>query len=179
MVSSRYGDNNPYAAPDTEIDNYHPFEGEMETVQYAGFWQRFVAFFIDTILTVVILVPALVVVFMVVYLISDAYGLHIDPDEPQGEAILNLITLTLNVLVGWLYFSLQDSSINQASIGKRMMGLRIVDEGGRPISFMRATGRHFAKFLSCIFMIGYLSQPFHEKKQTIHDRLAGTLVIRA
>jgi uncharacterized RDD family membrane protein YckC len=50
---------------------------------------------------------------------------------------------------------------------------------GNRISFGRATGRFFAKIISAIILgIGYIMAGFTEKKQALHDILAGTLVIR-
>jgi uncharacterized RDD family membrane protein YckC len=55
----------------------------------------------------------------------------------------------------------------------------VTDLAGRRISFGRATGRFFAKYISAtILMIGFVMAGFTEKKQALHDILAGTLVIR-
>ncbi|NJL90703.1 MAG: RDD family protein [Coleofasciculaceae cyanobacterium SM2_1_6] len=50
---------------------------------------------------------------------------------------------------------------------------------GRPISFVKASIRHFSKILSAlILMIGYIMAFFTEKKQALHDMIAGTLVLQ-
>jgi len=50
---------------------------------------------------------------------------------------------------------------------------------GNKISFARATGRYFGKIISSmIFMIGYILAGLTEKKQALHDMIAGCLVIR-
>jgi uncharacterized RDD family membrane protein YckC len=60
------------------------------------------------------------------------------------------------------------------------MGLRVVDEQGNRISFGRATGRFFAKFVSgIILLLGYIMVAFTERKRALHDMMAGTLVIKA
>ena len=59
------------------------------------------------------------------------------------------------------------------------VGLRVVDEQGQRISFARATGRFFAKFISAlILMIGYLMVAFTDRKRGLHDIMAGTLVVK-
>jgi uncharacterized RDD family membrane protein YckC len=59
------------------------------------------------------------------------------------------------------------------------MGLKVTDLSGQRISFARATGRHFAKFLSgMILMIGYIMAGLTARKQALHDMVAGTLVQR-
>ena len=87
----------------------------------------------------------------------------------------------LNVVVffaGWLYFALQESGAHQATIGKRMMGLRVFDMNGQRISFGRASGRYFAKILSAlILLIGFVMIAFTARKQGLHDMIAGTVVL--
>ena len=59
------------------------------------------------------------------------------------------------------------------------LGIVVTDMQGRRISFLRATGRYFGKIVSgMLIMIGYLMQPFTEKRQTLHDIMAGCLVLR-
>src|SRR5262249_13175513 len=48
---------------------------------------------------------------------------------------------------------------------------------GARIGFGRATGRFFAQILSCIFGIGYLIAGFTERRQALHDLMAGTVVV--
>ena len=70
-----------------------------------------------------------------------------------------------------------ESSSYQATIGKMICGLRVTDLNGNRISFERATGRYFAKFLSVMFFgFGFIMAGFTERKQGLHDLLAGTLV---
>jgi uncharacterized RDD family membrane protein YckC len=72
-----------------------------------------------------------------------------------------------------------ESSPMQATLGKKICGLRVTDLNGERLSFGRATGRFFARIVSSIpCMIGYLFPFFTEKKQALHDMIAGTLVIR-
>jgi uncharacterized RDD family membrane protein YckC len=72
-----------------------------------------------------------------------------------------------------------ESSSKQATLGKMALALKVTDLQGRRISFARATGRHFAKIISgMILLIGYIMAGFTERKQALHDMIAGTLVIR-
>lgn len=124
--------------------------------EYAGFWIRFVAAFIDGILCLVINMP---IVFL--------FG----PDS----GISNL----LSGVAGLLYYTLFVSSEWQATPGKRALGLAITDLKGQRISFWRALGRYFAQIPSALLLgIGYIMVAFTEKKQGLHDKIAGTLVIK-
>jgi uncharacterized RDD family membrane protein YckC len=72
-----------------------------------------------------------------------------------------------------------ESSSFQATLGKRALGLRVMAINGEAASFGRASARYFAKILSSILLIGYIMAAFTEKKQALHDRMAGCLVIRS
>ena len=79
----------------------------------------------------------------------------------------------------WLYFSLLESSANQATVGKIVCGLKVTDLDGRRISFGRATARYFAKILSgLILLIGFAMVGWTTQKRGLHDFIAGTLVLR-
>lgn len=128
-----------------------------DSPEYAGFGARFLAVFIDGI---IIAIPVLAIQYLV-----------FSPENPIGQLVA--------IVIQWLYFAMQESSEKQATIGKNMMGLRVTDVHGQRISFGRATGRYFGKILSgVILLIGYLMQPFTEKKQALHDMIAGTLVVK-
>jgi uncharacterized RDD family membrane protein YckC len=140
------------------------------TIEYATFWQRFVAMLIDSVLLQVLnslLRAAIIPAF---------YALDV-PLRGQQNAVGALIWAA-TICVQWLYAALMESSRHQATLGKMAMKLIVTDTEGRRISFARATGRHFGKILSSIFFIGYLVMISHPRKQTWHDRLAGTLVLR-
>jgi uncharacterized RDD family membrane protein YckC len=85
----------------------------------------------------------------------------------------------VGLVIDWLYFALFESSVWQATLGKKALGLEVTDMQGARINFARATGRFFAKFLSgIILLIGYFMIGFTQRKQGLHDMIAGTLVIR-
>ena len=87
--------------------------------------------------------------------------------------------ILVNVAAGWLYYSLMESSKTQATLGKMALSLKVTDLEGNKISFGRATGRYFGKIISgMIMMIGYILAGITEKKQALHDMMAGCLVIR-
>ncbi len=78
----------------------------------------------------------------------------------------------------WLYFASFESSEWQATVGKRLLGLKVVDLDGERVSFLRATVRYFSKLLSrLIMMIGFLMVLWTKKKQALHDKIASTLII--
>jgi len=89
------------------------------------------------------------------------------------------VTFVLVLFGSWLYEAFMESSSYQATLGKMIFGMKVTDLNGNRISFERATGRHFAKWLSgMILCIGYIMVGFTDRKQGLHDLLAGTLVRR-
>jgi uncharacterized RDD family membrane protein YckC len=134
---------------------------------YPGFWSRFAAAFLDGIILLIISIVA----GFALGLILGAAGMSAQQVGPIGNL--------LGILIGWLYYAYQESSPKQATIGKQAFGMKVTDLNGNPISFARATGRHFAKWLSSIILlIGYIMAAFTEKKQALHDMIAGTLVVK-
>src|SRR3984957_3141245 len=149
-------------------------------VAYAGFWLRFVAFIIDAIvlsfLGTIITLP-----FVASMGLREIMRGHMpmSPEElmPLMGAIIRLALI--RTVLNWLYYALLESSAWQATLGKKALGLEVTDMQGMRISFGRATGRFFAKIISSIILfMGFIMAGFTEKKQALHDMIAGTLVIR-
>ena len=96
--------------------------------------------------------------------------------------IIGLIFLaaTVSLVVTWLYHALMESSEWQATVGKKVLGLVVTDMAGQRVSFGRLTGRHFGKIITNMIpmFIGYIMAGFTERKQSIHDMIAGCLVLR-
>jgi uncharacterized RDD family membrane protein YckC len=87
---------------------------------------------------------------------------------------------TSTLIIGWLYFSLQEASSRRASLGKRVLGLSVVSEEGEQLSFTQASIRYFSKILSVLILfLGYFMMLFSHKKQTLHDKIAKSLVLKS
>jgi uncharacterized RDD family membrane protein YckC len=149
---------------------------------YAGFWKRFAAYLIDSIImgavTFLILIPFLAMI---------GISAGVSSAMENSEAAAGLIGLFIGayffaifvmVVAQWLYFALMESSSRQATLGKMALGIIVTDMNGGQVSFGKATGRYFGKIVSSMIMcIGYLMVAFTEKKQGLHDMMAGTLVV--
>jgi len=135
--------------------------------EYAGFGKRWIAAIIDGI---IINIGASIIGFGLGLL----YGMVGGTGEGGG-----VIGFVVGTILGWLYFAIQESSPKQATLGKQAMEIIVTDLDGKQISFGRATGRYFGKYLSgAVVMIGYIMAAFTEKKQALHDLIAGTLVVK-
>lgn len=136
-------------------------------MKYATFWQRFAALFIDS----VILQILALFLGLIIGVVSGILGV-----SPEGVQVLGFIA---GFLLSWLYYALMESSAKQATLGKMAMEIYVTDLDGKRLTFARATGRDFAKIISVLtLLIGYLMVFFTDKKQALHDQIAGTLVVQ-
>jgi uncharacterized RDD family membrane protein YckC len=143
--------------------------------RYGGFWIRFVAVIIDAIVVGLVTGP----VSLIIGVVSGLAGGAVAMPDIGVHLVRFMITTAFSTLVSWFYEAGMLSSSYQATLGKMALGLKVIDLEGRRISFARATGRHFAKILSAIMLlIGFIMAGFTERKQALHDMIAGTLVIR-
>lgn len=138
----------------------------LETVEYAGFWARFFATILDSILIMAVLIPLLLLML--------GPQILTDPDAantPLGNLLQYGLPLIATVLF-WKYRS--------ATPGKMLMGLIVVDgrTGGVP-----PTGRLVLRYLAYIVStlplgLGFLWVAFDKQKRGFHDMIASTLVVR-
>jgi uncharacterized RDD family membrane protein YckC len=126
---------------------------------YAGFWRRLAAYAIDYVLVYL----GSVALFAVALLAG------LSDSAPQ---------LLIATLAGYFFYcALLESSSWQATIGKRVLGLKVTNLRGERIGFARAATRFFTKLLSALTLcLGYLLFFVTKRRQALHDLIAGTLV---
>jgi uncharacterized RDD family membrane protein YckC len=129
-------------------------------MNYAGFWVRFLASLIDSLV--------ICVAFGLLFALVTVMGLEL--------AGMPFIFLAIAVLYG----ALMQASARQATYGKALLGLKVTGMEGERISLGRALGREVAKILSTMTMlIGYVIAAFTTRKQALHDFIGSTIVVRA
>jgi len=152
------------------------------TSRYGGFWLRLLAHLIDHVILGAIAAPLffMLVLPSIVRVINEAERNR----EPSPELIVAIVSsifiyVVLAFVGQWLYEALLTSSSWQATLGKRVLQLKVTDELGNRIGFGRATGRFFAKIVSSMFFcIGFIMVGLTDRKRGLHDMLAGTLVMK-
>jgi uncharacterized RDD family membrane protein YckC len=129
--------------------------GLQPQANYSGFWRRFLAALLDGF-----------IVGSVGALLSGATG---------GSSAVGLI----NVVIGVAYYAYLEGTRGQ-TVGKMAVGVRVVDvDTGEMIGIARGIGRYFARILSGLALgLGYLWMLWDPRKQTWHDKLARSIVIR-
>lgn len=157
---------------------------ELPNVKYVGFWVRFVAQLIDTIVCLVI--------FAIPYTVMMVFELIFYWSSDDPSEIFMIASTVVAVLVFWLYESIFISSKYMATPGKMLLKIKVADEEGNRVSFKSATIRNIIKveigiilggyFMAVLILICFLSPlviPFTSKKQAIHDFIANTVVVYA
>jgi uncharacterized RDD family membrane protein YckC len=130
--------------------------------EYAGFWIRFGAKFVDGI---------------ILNIINQMLGLiiRLAVKDVQVAAIATAV-LGLGVQAAYVIYFIGK---NGATPGKMACKLEVIRADGSPMTYGRATGRFFAEFLSGLTIgIGYIMAAFDEEKRALHDRICDTRVVR-
>ena len=132
-----------------------------EHIEYAGFWQRWVALTLDNL----ILFPFFIPLFLI--------------EAADAHLRYHVITFFMVAIASAIYFTRMESSDNGATYGKRWVGIKVVNLEGKKLTAGRAFSRWITHSVSYIFYIGYCIQPFTFRKQAWHDMLSKTIVIQA
>ncbi|MGO8839288.1 MAG: RDD family protein [Limisphaerales bacterium] len=138
-------------------------------LNYAGFWIRFAAKFVDGL---ILGLPFLVVFFLV--LIPQ---IRSGTPKPEQFSFLPLMVQFAFIFIQMAYqiFFLGKYG---ATPGKMLCKLKVVTAEGGPIGYGRATGRFFAEMLSGMACyIGYIMVAFDSQKRALHDYICNTRVI--
>ncbi|MDR0359016.1 MAG: RDD family protein, partial [bacterium] len=142
---------------------------------YAGFGPRAGAFLVDSAVLAALLIGVLVVAAFLLLLGATAEVVQ----SPWRFLVYGLWAFVLWFLLAWIYCAGLESSPWQATLGKRALGLVVVDGRGRRVSFLRASVRFLGGTLSGLLLgIGYLVAAFTRRHQALQDHGAYTLVVR-
>lgn len=136
-------------------------------LEYVGFWPRVWASIIDTVLMLIISMPLLMSIY------GKNYFSMTGVLQGPADFIISYILPAVIVIIFW--------SSQNATPGKMAIGAKIVDAStGEAPSLGQYIGRYFGYFLSSIpFFLGLMWVGFDRKKQGWHDKVAGTVVVRA
>ena len=164
----------------------------------AGFWRRFVAYFVDIVLLTIVINIVATGVMAVLGLFAatsppDLDGLlqMLDPSKPVDPMpllaeigpwllLVTGVSTLLYVLVAGAYFIVTEAAPRQASIGKQLLGLRVTDRDGQPITRRHAAWRFLAATLSWLTLnLGHALAAWTPSKRALHDFVAGTRVENA
>ena len=137
-----------------------------EDLEYVGFWARTGAMLIDTILLSIVIYPLLTLFYGEAYWLSQRFIVG------PFDFLLSWVFPAVAVILFWMKM--------QATPGKLALGVKIVDaKTGNPASTGKLVIRYFAYALSMVVVgLGFLWIAFDSRKQGLHDKIAGTVVVR-
>jgi uncharacterized RDD family membrane protein YckC len=162
---------------------------EMLAHDFAGFWPRFAAYFIDGAIAALF--------FNASYWLAHQQVVHYldtNPDVAKffaqessdyalnykaANRIMYYYGSVMGLILNWCYFAGMDSSPLRCTIGNWALGIYVTDLDGQRIDFARASGRFFGKIISGVLLgIGYIMAGITDRKQAMHDKMADCLVMR-
>ncbi len=129
-------------------------------MDYAGIGSRFVALLIDAI---------------ILWVVGGIIGAIFGENPMEAGATTSLVNLVISAAY-YIYLISQWGT----TLGGRVMGLKVVDAQGQPLSVGAAAIRWIGSAVSAIIIfIGYLMAFWDKRKQTLHDKMAGSFVVKA
>ena len=141
----------------------------MGELQYAGFWTRFGAYFLDVVI--------LMAVNMMVGLLAGLSMAQAAGVRPKGAIVLQLVLITINTLTAVSYEVILLGKYG-ATVGKMACKIKVVTADGGRITYLRALGRYFARILSGFTcLIGFIMAAFDGQKRALHDHICNTRVV--
>ena len=161
---------------------------ELAQLSFAGLGRRIGAYFIDLVISAAVILAAGFTVrwFRILGFWTPPEGMPAEtPPMVLWRAVgtpahLSLI-LAFVVALGLFYLAFFEASPWQASIGKHLLDMHVMDKAGRRLSLGRSLGRSFAKCLFNGFYVGAISVftiGLDAQKQALHDVVAKTQVVR-
>ena len=138
-----------------------------DSLEYAGFWIRVGAALIDTILLLLVTMPLLIAIYGWEYWDLEETGFVAGP----ADFLISWVAPAVGAIAFWIY--------RQATPGKMMLGLRVVDaRTGNTLRTGQAILRYLGYYVATIPLgIGIIWVALDERKQGWHDKMAGTVVV--
>lgn len=132
--------------------------------RFAGFWIRFGAVMIDTV---------------VVGVVSGVFGAVMGLMGLADPTSATFLIVQLVSVLGAVLYEILMIAAYGATVGKKVLGLKVIRANGGDLGGGLSTGRYFAKFISgVILLIGYIMAAWDGEKRALHDRICDTRVIR-
>jgi uncharacterized RDD family membrane protein YckC len=158
-------------------------------LENAGFFERLIAFAVDTSLYYSLVIPVMLIVvlgfdagfqdftYSLMYDLFRGVGINAEPVNITPMNIFFIVTFYISMIGAHiLYFPLLESYFGK-TLGKYLMGLRVINEKGGDVTLGAAFVRRLSYYLE-ILTIDSIFILFSKNKQRAFDMVAKTLVIR-
>ena len=168
---------NPYAPPTAEVSD----AADTGTFEQADRGARLGAAIVDILVSVVVVLPVLIALAM-------AVGTGSLGTETIISAVFGTMGYASMVLgIAWVAVTIYLVNKNGQTIGKKMLGIKVVRSDGSRASLGRIFWlRNFVNgipasipYIGSVYGLADALWIFGEKRQCLHDKIADTIVIRA
>jgi uncharacterized RDD family membrane protein YckC len=156
----------PWGTPVWAQDRPAAAEPDAGALVPAGIRRRGIALAID-----------LVVVY-ILWTIGTQLAVGLARLAPRFDLVAQALGRSWQLVMPSAYFVLGHGTAGQ-TLGKRLLGVRVIDEGGEPVGYLRALGRWLATIVAALPVgIGLAAAWLRQDRRGLHDLLAGTRVVR-
>ncbi|PGY08128.1 RDD family protein [Bacillus sp. AFS031507] len=142
--------------------------------QIAGLGSRSAAFIIDQLLLMAFNILSLIVLFFILDGMSKMEFVLI------GNSLPIAITIIMLFLVNWGYFFAFEYFSGGRTLGKKLMGIRVIQENGHSITLLSSFIRNLIRIIDSLptaYFLGIIMIFFHSKHKRLGDLVAGTIVV--
>ncbi|PIR62407.1 MAG: hypothetical protein COU65_03565 [Candidatus Pacebacteria bacterium CG10_big_fil_rev_8_21_14_0_10_42_12] len=150
----------------------------LKRLEYAGFGRRFLAYFVDAL-----------IIFIITAVIQTSMGNNpflalqnvnsLEEVQQMQKTTSTSLSSMMALLAALAYFMIFYVNYDGATPGKKLMAIKLVRDDGSKVTYPVVFIRYLATFVSAITLgVGYLWMLWDKKNQTIHDKLANTVVIK-
>ncbi|WP_040208935.1 RDD family protein [Neobacillus jeddahensis] len=142
--------------------------------QIAGLGSRAAAFIIDQVLLWIIDILCLVLLYFSMNELSSMPFFFMDNALPIA------ITIIVLFIVNWGYFFLCEFFSGGRTLGKKVVGIRVIQENGHSITLLASFIRNLVRLIDSLptaYLLGILMIFFHSKHKRLGDLVAGTIVV--
>lgn len=152
----------------------------------AGFWIRFAAFIIDSFILLMVIWPIYYAYMPTLRPLIEEFSAAVSASDITAANNANMAIykqllkgpIPIAMAINIIYFSVLEASRFQATLGKRMVDIKVTDKNGNRISLLQSFARNLAKLLSSLpFYIGYLIAGVSRRKQALHDLMTGSFIV--
>jgi uncharacterized RDD family membrane protein YckC len=147
-----------------------------EKQNYANFWRRGAALWIDGFIYSLIIYLPILILFFVLY--PHKVGTQLETTNNIVDFLNNTAVNLWGLGVYFTYFGWFDCNHHGQTPGRHCIGIRLTSLDWQPITLKQTLIRQAGKWVSALALnIGYKVQPFTPKKQTWHDTWSQTVVL--
>jgi uncharacterized RDD family membrane protein YckC len=166
---------NPYSAPQASIASIESLTDDPLVPAITTLDWRLFAFFADYFIFICLMAGSFAVVTILL-----RYERPGSSTSSHTAGVVDYTVTRFCAFVAWIvYFAAQESSRWQATLGKRLFKLRVVTLDNSRITFAGASARAFLKLVGlAAFFLGIIPALFTRRRQTLHDLVSRTVVVR-